>query len=214
MNGPVILYGGTLKERKAKVKEYTDEVEDEEYLQINVPKDKNSIGIEQIREAIKFTANKPIIGKKKGIIITNGEKMTKDAQNALLKTLEELPSYVSFIICTPTLNALLETIQSRCILKDIKMTDSTFTSEDSKLYEKVKYMSFEEKFSWAQETAKEEKEVILDMLDQWISIERSHLLINDRAVNNIALITRISDDLSKTNINTRLALETLIINLH
>ena len=53
----------------------------------------------------------------------NGEYMTKDAQNCLLKTLEEPPEFVTIILVVSNENAILNTIKSRCIkiyFEDIK----------------------------------------------------------------------------------------------
>ena len=58
---------------------------------------------------------KPIYNKKKVFVIHDAEKMTTQAQNALLKTLEEPPEYVVIILITNNLNMILETIRSRAI---------------------------------------------------------------------------------------------------
>ena len=57
---------------------------------------------------------KPIISGKKVYIIDDSEKMTKEAQNSLLKTLEEPPQYVVIILICSKENYLLNTIKSRC----------------------------------------------------------------------------------------------------
>ena len=63
---------------------------------------------------------KPYESDYKIYIIPEGEKMTVAAQNALLKTLEEPPSYIVIIILTNNLNAFLPTIISRCIVLPVK----------------------------------------------------------------------------------------------
>ena len=63
---------------------------------------------------------KPYESKHKVYIIPEGEKMTPAAQNALLKTLEEPPSYIVIIILTSNINAFLQTIISRCIVLPMK----------------------------------------------------------------------------------------------
>lgn len=90
---------------------------DREYIDIypfKAGKDKNSIGIDDIRALIDDTNKRPYEGDKKVIIIYEGEKMTPQAQNALLKTIEEPPLGVHIIILTKSLDAILETIKSRC----------------------------------------------------------------------------------------------------
>ena len=58
---------------------------------------------------------KPIVSNKKVIIINDSDKMTEEAQNSLLKTLEEPPEYIVIILITANENKLLNTIKSRCL---------------------------------------------------------------------------------------------------
>ena len=54
-------------------------------------------------------------GKYKIYIIDEAEKMTQQAQNALLKTIEEPPAYGIIILLTSNIDILLPTIRSRCV---------------------------------------------------------------------------------------------------
>ncbi|MDR1773778.1 MAG: DNA polymerase III subunit delta' [Clostridioides sp.] len=72
-----------------------------------------SVKIEQIRKLESDIVLKPR-GNYKIYIINDAQKMTHQAQNALLKTLEEPPSYAVIILISNNKNALLETIVSRC----------------------------------------------------------------------------------------------------
>ena len=81
-------------------------------------------GIEDIRN-IKDSVNyKPLIGKFKFYIIDEVHMLTKEAFNALLKTLEEPPKHVIFILATTEPDKVLETIKSRCERHDLKLLDS------------------------------------------------------------------------------------------
>lgn len=80
----------------------------------------NTIGVEDIRKITGDVAIQPYSSKRKIYIINEAEKMTIQAQNALLKTLEEPPSYAVIILLTTNVDALLQTIQSRCILLTMK----------------------------------------------------------------------------------------------
>ena len=84
-----------------------------DFLQVESLDGKN-IKIEQIRELLTKIAEKPINSDRKVIIIDNSELMTKEAQNALLKTLEEPPQYITIILITSNQSKLLTTIKSRC----------------------------------------------------------------------------------------------------
>lgn len=81
----------------------------------------NTISVDDIRSQINGdVAIKPYSGPKKIYIMNEGEKMTVQAQNALLKTLEEPPEYAVILILTSNVNALLPTIVSRCVLLNMK----------------------------------------------------------------------------------------------
>ena len=79
-----------------------------------VEPDGNSIKIEQIRELTKTVYEKPIVSARKIYIIDDSNLMTKEAQNSLLKTLEEPPEYVTIILIASNENQFLPTIRSRC----------------------------------------------------------------------------------------------------
>lgn len=57
----------------------------------------------------------PIVSDRKVYIIDDSEYLTKDAQNCLLKTLEEPPEFVTIILIVSNENKILNTIKSRCI---------------------------------------------------------------------------------------------------
>ena len=84
----------------------------------------NSIKIEQIRYLQRKIQEKPIISEKKVYIINDAEKMTIEAQNCLLKTLEEPPEYAIIILIVSNDNAILSTIKSRCMKIVFKAIDS------------------------------------------------------------------------------------------
>ncbi len=81
----------------------------------------NTIGVEDIRAQINNDIGiKPYSSPRKVYIINEGEKMTPQAQNALLKTLEEPPAYAVILILTTNVEALLPTILSRCVVLHMK----------------------------------------------------------------------------------------------
>ena len=89
-----------------------------------VEPDGNSIKIEQIRFMQKKIQEKPILSNKKVYIINDAETMTVEAQNCLLKTLEEPPEFATIILIGSNENAFLATIKSRCmILKFMPIED-------------------------------------------------------------------------------------------
>ena len=81
----------------------------------------NTIGVEDIRSQINNDmAIKPYSSPYKIYIISEAEKMTVQAQNALLKTLEEPPEYGIIMILTSSLETLLPTVQSRCVILNVR----------------------------------------------------------------------------------------------
>lgn len=76
--------------------------------------EEDTIKNEQIREINKSILEKPIENFKKVYIINNSENMTIQAQNSLLKTLEEPPEHAVIILITANENKMLTTIKSRC----------------------------------------------------------------------------------------------------
>ena len=76
--------------------------------------DGNNIKIDQIRQMQEEIYTKPIISNKKVYIFDNADTMTKEAQNCLLKTLEEPPLYVIIILICSNENNILVTVKSRC----------------------------------------------------------------------------------------------------
>ena len=81
----------------------------------------STISVDDIRTQVGATIQvKPYASKRKIYIISESEKMNDNAQNALLKTLEEPPEYAIIILLTDNLSALLPTIQSRCVVLNMK----------------------------------------------------------------------------------------------
>ena len=72
---------------------------------------------EQINHDIEI---KPYSSKYKVYIVDEAEKMNQQAQNALLKTIEEPPAYAVILLLTTNADAFLQTIRSRCVMLDIK----------------------------------------------------------------------------------------------
>jgi len=89
-----------------------------------------SIGVDDVREQINDTIMiRPYSSYYKIYIVDEAEKMTVQAQNALLKTIEEPPSYAVIIMITTNQEAFLPTILSRCVQMKLKpLKDFTIKS--------------------------------------------------------------------------------------
>ena len=81
----------------------------------------NTISVADIREQINHDIEiKPYSSKYKVYIVDEAEKMNQQAQNALLKTIEEPPAYAVILLLTTNADAFLPTIRSRCVMLDVK----------------------------------------------------------------------------------------------
>ncbi len=85
--------------------------------------------IEDMRELIESVHTLPILSKYKVYILDEAHMLTKDSSNAFLKTLEEPPAHVIFILCTTDPEKILNTVRSRCnIIKLISPTQEEIIS--------------------------------------------------------------------------------------
>ncbi len=78
------------------------------------PGDTGTIKVDQVRDAIERTGYRPFEGRRRVVIIDDTDAMLVEAQNALLKTLEEPPSASMFVLVTSRPDVLLPTVRSRC----------------------------------------------------------------------------------------------------
>ena len=86
-----------------------------------VTHEKYSIGVDDIRNQINHDISiKPYSSPYKIYIVPDAEKMTEQAQNALLKTIEEPPQYAIILLLTNNIERLLPTILSRCVTLNLK----------------------------------------------------------------------------------------------
>lgn len=84
-------------------------------------KNKYEIGVDDIREQVNNNIMiKPYSSPYKIYIIDEAQMLSVQAQNALLKTLEEPPGYAIVLLITNNLSSILETIQSRCVMLQTK----------------------------------------------------------------------------------------------
>ena len=86
----------------------------------------NSISVDDIRTQVNHTVDiKPYQGPYKVYIIPQADLMTVQAQNALLKTIEEPPEYAVFLLLTENAEMLLPTINSRCVMLKLRNIKDT-----------------------------------------------------------------------------------------
>ena len=92
-----------------------------DFIEINSA---NFRGIDTVRDLIKNSRYRPMGGDVRVWLIDEVHKMTNDAQNALLKLLEDTPESSYFMLCTTEPNKLLPTVRGRCVDLQVKpLTD-------------------------------------------------------------------------------------------
>ena len=88
-----------------------------------------AISVGQVRDVERAVALNPFEGRWRVVIIDPADAMTTEAQNAFLKTLEEPPPHVVFVMVTARPERLLPTIRSRCRRLDFRLLPATAVEE-------------------------------------------------------------------------------------
>lgn len=89
----------------------------------------SNTGVDDVREIIESCRYKPTTGKYKIFIIDEVHMLSKSAFNALLKTLEEPPEHVKFLMATTEIFKIPETILSRVLKFDLRNVDSVLIAQ-------------------------------------------------------------------------------------
>ncbi len=104
---------------------------DAPHVDVFVVTSETSIGIELVRDVNTFAQHPPLQHDQKHIVILNANTLTLEAQNALLKLLEEPPLHTQMILCAPHTQSFLDTILSRCqIFRDNNPPSPRLNTQD------------------------------------------------------------------------------------
>ncbi|MDP2637536.1 MAG: hypothetical protein Q8P26_00550 [Candidatus Levybacteria bacterium] len=176
-----------------------------------------AMGIEEVRNVQKKLLLKPFRGKTKAVIIQAYEGITMEAQNALLKALEEPPANTLIIISAPRKELFLPTIISRCKIIELKETIVDSVEDYSVAYNTFLDILFNGtigmKLKMAQDISANKED-----LDNWLSkmsiFVRQKLIgnYNDyKYLNLLKLLQQANNDIKSTNVSKRAALENLFL---
>lgn len=113
------------------------------------------IGIAQIKQLIRHLSTKPFGKTVKSAIIFNANNISPDAQNALLKTLEEPPGDAIILIGVDSETKLLPTVLSRCLV--ISFQQSAISSQPEFDLDQLLNASTEERFEIIEKASNKEK---------------------------------------------------------
>ena len=124
---PLIILGNSatiLELGKSKISQIAPGIT-KDNINIIEKKESASIGIDQIKSVINQSSRSTLTGKLKAYIIVEAHCLTEEAQNALLKLLEEPPVDTIFVLTTNNADLILPTVVSRCqvILEDENRTE-------------------------------------------------------------------------------------------
>lgn len=178
-----------------------------------------AMGIGDVRGIQKKILLKPFKGKTKAVVIQAYENITTEAQNALLKILEEPPANTMIVVSVPKKELLLPTIISRCKIITLKEVETSLITEDIlELNSTLNILlngKIGDRLKIAQDIAKDKDETVL-WLEKISVFVREKLIknYNDlKYLNLLRLLTATHTIIKSTNVNQRTALENLFLNL-
>lgn len=165
-----------------------------------------SISIEAVRNASIWLSSRPYASSKKTIVILSAERLTTPAQQALLKTLEEPPSYAQIVLTAKNIYALLPTIQSRCVtLKSEKVDEVPDVDE----LQKTIPSTYPEIFALSEELGKDREVALGWCLEMMRTLHLQTLKKpTPQRVTQLQAIQR-TLHLLKRNVHTKLAIESM-----
>lgn len=146
-------------------------------------------GVDNIREIIDEVSYSPAEGRFKVYIIDEVHMLSIGAFNALLKTLEEPPSYVIFILATTEVHKIPITILSRCQRYDFKrITIDTITQRLQELMEAERIQVEEKALRYIAKTADGSMRDALSLLDQCIAFHFGKELTYDKVLDVLGAV--------------------------
>lgn len=146
-------------------------------------------GVDNIREIVDEVSYSPVEGKYKVYIIDEVHMLSIGAFNALLKTLEEPPSYVIFILATTEVHKIPITILSRCQRYDFKrITIETIADRLRELMDKEQVRVEEKALKYIAKTADGSMRDALSLLDQCIAFHFGEELTYDKVLDVLGAV--------------------------
>lgn len=146
-------------------------------------------GVDNIREIVEEVSYSPVEGKYKVYIIDEVHMLSIGAFNALLKTLEEPPSYVIFILATTEVHKIPITILSRCQRYDFRrITIDTISGRLRELMEAEQIQVEEKALRYVAKTADGSMRDALSLLDQCIAFHFGQELTYDKVLDVLGAV--------------------------
>lgn len=183
-----------------------------DYLELR-EEDKLSIGIKQTRGIISWAKLRPFQSVCKIAVIFNAEKLTIEAQNSLLKLLEEPPSNTYILLVTNNHKALLQTIISRATLNRVE--GSELVPQSANEAKEVLISDISQKVKWVDELMKiKNSKERREQIQAFLGIAHRTILEcvdSDQTAQNLKLLEKTTQALRR-NVNNKLLLENFLFN--
>lgn len=166
-------------------------------------------GIDEIRQLKEKINYQPVKGRKKIYIIDEVHMLTKEAFNALLKTLEEPPEHVIFILATTEADKILPTIVSRCQRYDFKTLSLNEmkeqlkfigNSEGVKIPEEVLELIYESSGGSVRDAVSILERIMITCLNEDITLEKSEEVLGVTSAKKMELFLKEIKDKNYTNL--------------
>ena len=188
-------------------------------IDINLHTFENAMGIAEVRNIQKKIILRPFRGKAKAVVLEVYEGITVEAQNALLKVLEEPPANTIIIISVSKKELLLPTVLSRCKIITLKDSNLTLSYDENTQYLNILVSLSESGISYklklAQDISRNKEEAIAWLEKMTITL-RKKLIENhndQHCLNFLKNLQNTYKNLKSTNVSQRIALENLFLNI-
>lgn len=190
-----------------------------------------SIGIEDVKNMQKKIFLMPIKSETKAVIIEDAHLLTPEAQNALLKVLEEPPAHTIIMLCSDSIETFLPTIISRCTVITLEQNKQDLSEIEKEALEtfikNIPHASIATKLKYAELHSKNKEDAAI-WLEKLLLYLREKLLEfhlgggtgmtprenGGEYLHLIKSFQQLHTILKTTNVNPRLAMENMLLNLH
>jgi hypothetical protein len=174
-----------------------------------------AVGITQVRDFQKKIFLKPFKSRQKAVILSAQNQITQEAQNALLKVLEEPPENTIIMLLSESAEGFLPTVISRCkvIILD-KESSEINIKESGKILLSLRNAGIGERLKLAQDNSKDKESALLFVEGLILA---SEVLLKDskdkELVDAVRFMQKTYTGIKNTNANLRLSVENLLLNL-
>lgn len=187
-----------------------------DFLDTNLQIYEKTMGIGDVRNIQRQILLKPFRGKTKAVIIQAYENITAEAQNAMLKILEEPPANTIIVITTAKRELVLPTILSRCKVIVLQEKQIELTQDLSELNDTLGILlngKIGDRLKIAEVIAKNKQDSVL-WLEKMAVFVKNKLVENNkdlRCLNFLKELQKTYKDIKSTNVSQRTALENLFL---